>query len=63
MFDNENPDSHVYDHIISKLLDNPKIDKKALLDRFIQKIELEADSVHQSSKDEISKLRDRTDIL
>ena len=63
LFDNEAPDTQVYDHIIAKLLENPKIDKKALLDRFIYKIELESDSHHQNSKVEIAKLKDRTDAL
>jgi predicted metal-dependent peptidase len=37
-------DPQIYDHIISKLLDNPRIDKKALLERFISKIEMDSNS-------------------
>jgi predicted metal-dependent peptidase len=40
-------DTQLYDHIISKLIDNPRIDKKALLERFISKIEMDTNSQHQ----------------
>ena len=38
----DSPDTQVYDAIISKLLENPRIDKKALLHRFISKMETDS---------------------
>jgi hypothetical protein len=38
-------DSHMYDKIIQKIIDNPKIDKRTLMQRFIAKIEMESNNV------------------
>lgn len=38
-------DSHLYDKIIQKIIDNPKIDKRTLMQRFIAKIEMESNNV------------------
>lgn len=56
-------DTQLYDHIISKLIDNPRIDKKALLERFISKIEMETNSQHQRQNEQMANLKDRTDHI
>jgi len=38
-------DSKLYDKIIQKIIDNPKIDKRTLMQRFIAKIEMESNNV------------------
>ena len=37
-------DSQLYDKIIQKIIDNPKIDKRTLMQRFIVKIEMESNN-------------------
>jgi len=37
-------DSMMYDKIIQKIIDNPKIDKRTLMQRFIVKIEMESNN-------------------
>ena len=37
-------DSQIYDKIIQKIIDNPKIDKRVLMKRFIAKIEMESNN-------------------
>ena len=37
-------DSKLYDNIIQKIIDNPKIDKRTLMQRFIAKIEMESNN-------------------
>lgn len=40
----EESESKMYDVIISKLINNPRIDKRALIQRFITKIEMESNN-------------------
>ena len=61
--EHDSPDNKLYDHIISRLIDNPRIDKKALLERFISKIELDTNSQHQRLSDEMHNLKERTESL
>jgi len=37
-------DNKLYDVIIQKIIDNPKIDKRTLMQRFIAKIEMESNT-------------------
>ena len=38
----EDAENKMYDNIITKIIDNPKIDKKTLIQRFIAKLEMES---------------------
>ena len=49
----EETENKLYDQIISKVLNNPRIDKKTLLQRFISKIELES-NVNAGLSEELS---------
>ena len=40
----EESESTMYDIIIGKLLNNPRIDKRALLQRFVAKLEMESNT-------------------
>jgi len=42
LLDQDSTDTRIYDAIISKLLENPRIDKKTLLTKFISKLECES---------------------
>lgn len=46
----------MYDVIISKVLSNPRIDKKTLLQKFISKIEMES-HMGQGLSDELSQIK------
>lgn len=56
----EESESKMYDIIISKLINNPKIDKRALIQRFITKIEMESNNSGQlaSELNQIKSLAD-----
>ena len=43
----EESESKMYDIIVSKLINNPKIDKRTLIQRFITKIEMESNNSGQ----------------
>ena len=43
----EESESKMYDVIVSKLINNPKIDKRTLIQRFITKIEMESNNSGQ----------------
>lgn len=49
----EDGESKMYDLIISKVLSNPRIDKKTLLQKFISKIEMES-NMGMGLSDELS---------
>lgn len=42
--DLDDKDGKVYDAIVSKVLNNPKIDKRTLLQKFITRIEMDSNS-------------------
>lgn len=52
----ETGDSLIYDKIIQKIIENPKIDKKTLIQRFISRIELEQNIAATDELDQIKKL-------
>jgi hypothetical protein len=49
-------DSKLYDKIIQKIINNPKIDKRTLMQRFIAKIEMESNNVG-SMADELNSIK------
>ena len=59
----ESPDTKIYDAIISKLLENPRIDKKTLLHRFISKIESDSKDEADRMSEEMASLKERTENL
>ena len=47
----EESESKMYDVIVSKLINNPRIDKRTLIQRFITKIEMESNNSGQLAND------------
>ena len=61
--DNDQLDTKLYDNIISKLLEDPRIDKKTLLHRFISKMEVDSKDEANRMNDEIASLKERSDNI
>lgn len=47
----------MYDKIISKVLSNPRIDKRTLLKKFISKIEMESNVMNGGLASELSQIK------
>ena len=47
----------MYDRIISKVLSNPRIDKRTLLQKFISKIEMESNMMNGGLASELSQIK------
>ena len=63
LLDSDSPDAKLYDNIISKLLEDPRIDKKTLLHRFISKMEVDSKDEAVRMSEEIANLKERTDNI
>ena len=50
----EEGEAKMYDMIISKVLSNPRIDKRTLLQKFISKIEMESNMMNGGLASELS---------
>jgi predicted metal-dependent peptidase len=61
--DNDQLDTKLYDNIISKLLEDPRIDKKTLLHRFISKMEVDSKDEANRMNEEIASLKERSDNI
>ena len=53
----EDNDNKMYDKIISKVLSNPRIDKRTLLKKFISKIEMESNMMNGGLASELSLIK------
>ena len=52
----DDTDSQLYDRIVQKLIDNPKINKKTLMQRFISRIEMESNNAG-AMNDELNQIK------
>jgi len=57
----EEGENKLYDMIIAKVLNNPRIDKKTLLKKFISKIEMES-NIGGGLSDELSQIKKMINI-
>ena len=53
----DDPENKMYDVIISKVLSNPKIDKRTLLQKFISRMEMESNIQKGSLSSELSQIK------